>query len=57
MTVDPHDVDAIASSLERMRDDAALRRSCKEGLKEAKGDLCWEREQAVLRDAYERAFA
>ena len=57
LTVDPHDVDAIASSLERMRDDAALRRSCKEGLKEAKGDLCWEREQAVLRDAYERAFA
>ena len=40
-----------------MRDDAALRQSCKEGLKEAKGDLCWEREQAVLRDAYERAFA
>ena len=57
LTVDPHDVDAIASSLERMRDDAALRQSCKEGLKEAKGDLCWEREQAVLRDAYGKAFA
>ena len=57
LTVDPHDIDAIASSLERMRDDAALRQSCKEGLKEAKGDLCWEREQAVLRDAYGKAFA
>ncbi len=52
LTANPCEISEIAACLERMRDDAALRRSSKEGLKEAKGDLCWEREQAVLRDAY-----
>ena len=57
LTINPHDVGAIASSLERMRDDTALRQSCKEGLREAKRDLCWEREQGALRDAYGKALA
>jgi len=57
LTANPCEISEIAACLERMRDDAALRQSCKEGLKEAKRDLCWEREQAVLRDAYGKALA
>lgn len=55
--VDPKAPDApaaLAEAIRHMRDDRAFYAACKENLKRAKEELCWEREQAALREAYRR---
>lgn len=52
LTCDPCDVDDINTQVEKMRTDSAFHRNCKENLKKAKEDLCWENEKQVLFDAY-----
>lgn len=52
LKVDPTDPKAIAAAILRMRDDKAFYAQCKEHLKQAKEDLCWEKEQETLKQAY-----
>lgn len=54
LLVDPDNVEEIAAAIRRMRDDRAFYAACKENLKRAKEELCWEREQAALKEAYRR---
>lgn len=53
--LDPKSADPpadIAAAIRRMRDDREFYTACKENLKRAKEDLCWERGQAALKQAY-----
>ena len=50
--MDPTDPKAIADAILRMRDDRAFYAECKEHLKVAKEELCWEREKQNLKQAY-----
>lgn len=52
LKVDPTDPKAIADAILRMRDDRAFYAECKEHLKVAKEELCWEREKQTLMNAY-----
>ena len=48
----PNDVDDLCRCIERMRGDAGLYARCRENLKIAKQDLCWEKERTVLEQAF-----
>ena len=52
LTCDPLDADAIHQCVEKMREDKAFYTECKENLKLAKSDLCWEKEKKVLEEAF-----
>ena len=53
---DPSDVSAMAACVRRLRDDPARYARAKSNLRRAKRDLCWEREKAVLEEAYKAVF-
>lgn len=57
LTCDPSDVAQIASCIERLRTDEALYGECKINMKTVKRELCWEKEKAVLDDAYRGVFS
>ena len=40
-----------------MRDDREFYAACKENLKRAKEELCWEREKTALEEAYRRILS
>lgn len=57
--VDPTTPDppaALSEAIRRLRDDREFYAACKENLKHAKEDLCWEKEQGALKEAYRRAM-
>lgn len=54
LAVNPESVEEIAAAIRRMRDDREFYAACKENLKRAKEELCWEREKEALKRAYER---
>lgn len=54
LTCDPDDVNAINACVERMRTDKMFYNQCKENLKKAKEDLCWEKEKFILMEAYKK---
>ena len=54
LKVDPKIPDELAAAITRLRQDKALYAAFKENLKQAKEDLCWEKEKLVLQDAYRR---
>lgn len=56
LTCDPTDLEEIDRCVEIMRTDKTFYGQCKENLKKAKEDLCWEREKVVLQEAYRRAM-
>lgn len=56
LTCDPTDLEEIDRCVEKMRTDRAFYGQCKENLKKAKKDLCWEREKTILQEAYRRAM-
>lgn len=56
-TVDPENVEDIAAAIRRMRDDREFYAACKENLKRAKEELCWEREKTALEEAYRRILS
>ena len=56
LTCNPTDIDAINTCVERMRTDKAFYAQCKENLKIAKRDLCWEKEKEVLKEAYQKVI-
>lgn len=52
LTCDPADPEAIHACVEKMRTDRALYQRCRDNLKNAKQELCWEKEKNVLIKAY-----
>lgn len=54
LPVNPENVEEIATAIRRLKDDREFYAACKENLKRAKKDLCWEKEQAALKEAYRR---
>lgn len=52
LAVDPDNLEEIVAAIQRMRDDREFYVVCKENLKRAKEDLCWEREKTALKKAY-----
>lgn len=52
LKIDPNSVDELANAINTMSNKADLYNTFKNNLKHAKKDLCWEREQIVLKDAY-----
>ena len=56
LTCDPTDLDDIDRCVEKMRTDRDFYAQCRENLKKAKEDLCWEKEKVVLQEAYRRAM-
>ena len=53
LTCNPEDLEDIDRCVEKMRTDRDFYAQCKENLKKAKEDLCWEREKVVLQEAYQ----
>ena len=49
---DPEDLDGIAAAIEKLRTDGDFYTACKENLKRAKEELCWEKEKTALQSAY-----
>lgn len=54
LKVDPNSIDSIANAIQKMKTDKAFYASCKDNLKIAKEDLCWEKEKEMLKDAYRK---
>ena len=52
LAVNPESVEDIAAAIRQLKDDRKFYAACKENLKRAKEDLCWEKEQAALKQAY-----
>ena len=48
----PNDVEELCRCIDKLREDAVFYARCKENLKIAKQDLCWEKEKNVLQQAY-----
>ena len=56
LACDPSDLEGIAQCVERLRDDKALYARCKDNLRAAKKELCWEKEGKTLEAAYAKAL-
>jgi len=52
LTCDPDNLEEINACIEKMRTDKAFYTQCKENLRQAKEDLCWENEKRKLIGAY-----
>jgi len=57
LTCDPKNLQEIDSCIERMRTDKAFYAQCKENLKRAKQELCWENEKNVLIESFREVFS
>lgn len=54
LLVDPEKPEDVAAAIRRMRDDREFYAACKENLKRAKQELCWENEKTALKEAYRK---
>ena len=54
LTCNPTDIKEINSCVERMRTDKQFYAKCRENMKIAKRELCWEKEKEILKSAYKR---
>lgn len=54
LTCNPTSLEDIDRCVEKMRTDKAFYAQCKENLKIAKEDLCWEKEKTTLIEAYQK---
>jgi len=52
LTCTPKNISAINACIEKMRTDKTFYAQCKENLKQAKSDLCWENEKIKMIGAY-----
>jgi len=46
-------VEQLVGAITKMRDDWVFYTQCKENLRTAKADLCWEKEKEKLKEAYQ----
>jgi len=49
---DPANVEQITKAITKMKEDKAFYATCKENLRLAKEELCWEKEKEKLKAAY-----
>lgn len=56
LRVNPESVEEIAAAIERLRTDKDFYAACRENLKRAKRELCWEAEKRALQAAYRRVL-
>lgn len=56
LTFPAGDAEALGQCLERMRTDKVFYAACREHLKRAKDELCWEKEKEVLQAAFRRTI-
>lgn len=54
ITVNPSDINQIVLAVKKLRDNKKFYQECKENLKQAKRELCWENESRRLREAYRK---
>lgn len=54
ITIDPENMDEMYAAVEKMRSDKDFYASCKENIKTAKENLCWEKEKEKMIAAYAR---
>ena len=52
LTCNPDNLEEINACIEKLCTDKVFYEQCKENLKKAKEDLCWENEKIILQDAY-----
>lgn len=52
MTCDPEDIDSIHECVEKLRTDHQFYHLCKQNVRKAKRELCWEKEKNNLATAY-----
>lgn len=52
--VNPENVKEIVAAIRRLKDDREFYAVCKENLKRAKEELCWENEKTALKEAYRK---
>lgn len=52
LKVDPANVQQITEAIAKMKDDKAFYAACKENIRSAKEELCWEKEKEKLKSAY-----
>lgn len=57
LRTDPDNPEKIAVAIEKMQSDTVFYTTCKENLKRAKKELCWEREKTALAEAYRRILS
>ena len=57
LKVDPAEICQISDAIVKMRDDKAFYALCKENLRTAKEELCWEKEKEKLKEAYQAILA
>ncbi len=50
--VDPANIEQITEAIIKMKDDQSFYATCKENIRRAKEELCWEKEKEKLKDAY-----
>lgn len=56
LKVNPADVIQVMNAIKKMRDDKEFYAKCKENLKQAKKELCWENEKKSLENAYRKVI-
>lgn len=54
LRVNPESPEEIAAAIQRLKDDREFYALCKENLKRAKQELCWQTERQALQNAYRR---
>lgn len=54
LTADPSNIEECVLAARRLKEDTDLYNTCKENLKKAKAELCWEKEKQTLQEAYRR---
>ena len=52
LKVSPENISQITEAIIKMRDDKAFYATCKENIRSAKEELCWEKEKEKLKAAY-----
>lgn len=56
LTCDPTSLEQVNACVEKMRTDREFYTQCKENIKKAKEDLCWEKEKKTLQEAYKKVM-
>lgn len=54
LRVNPDNPEEISAAICRLKDDQKFYAACKDNLRRAKKDLCWEKEKMALKEAYRR---
>ena len=55
--IDPYNMDEMIAAVRKMQSDKEFYASCKENIKIAKEELCWEKEKKKLQEAYGRILS